>query len=85
MRLSGAFSEASFGQYIPGTVVTEAIHGGESGRLQQLGEDASRRTNLILVNLTSNPLTVDAELFKRSKRLPKSSFLEISRLLKMGS
>ena len=54
---------ASFGQHIPASPASDAIHTGETGRLQQLGEDAARRTNIAFINATLNPLTVRVELF----------------------
>ena len=54
---------ASFGQYIPAAPASDAIHTGETGRLQQLGEDAARRTNIVFVNATMGALTVRVELF----------------------
>ncbi len=54
---------ATFGQYIAPVSQEDALSDGVQGRLIQLAEDDSSRTNLVLVNATSTPVTVEAELF----------------------
>ncbi len=53
---------ATFGQFIPAAAETDAISAGDEGRLIQLRQDERARTNLILVNATGAPLTIEVEL-----------------------
>jgi hypothetical protein len=50
---------ATFGQYIAPVGVEDALSGRDQGRLIQLAEDDSSRTNLVLVNATSTPTEID--------------------------
>lgn len=60
---------ASFGQFVPGFLETDAIGYGEEGRLIQLTQQPaatldSFRTNVGLVNTTSLPIGVTIDLYK---------------------
>jgi hypothetical protein len=58
---------ATFGQYIPGVTMNDAIHQGEEGRLIQLshtpGGASGFRTNLVLVNATVKQIEVEVGLY----------------------
>ncbi len=54
---------ATFGQYIGSIALEDALIDRDQGRLIQLAENAAFRTNLVLVNATFGPLTVEIELY----------------------
>jgi len=64
---AGLPAGATFGQYIPGVTLADAIREGEEGRLIQLshtpGVASGFRTNLVLVNATAKQIVVDVELY----------------------
>ena len=64
---AGLPAGATFGQYIPGVTMEDAIQEGEEGRLIQLahtpGGASGFRTNLVLVNATAKQIEVEVELY----------------------
>jgi len=63
--------DGTYGQYIPGYSLNEAINGTGSVRLVQLTANSRYRTNLGVANLTDSSLAIVAELYDG----PSSSFL----------
>jgi len=65
---AGLPAGATFGQYIPGVTVEEAIQEGEEGRLIQLshtpGGATGFRTNLVLVNAVAAQIEVEVALYR---------------------
>ena len=60
----------TFGQFIPGVTAREAVGFGErSLELLQLEESASYRTNLGLVEVTGNPVTIEISAYKPDTKL----------------
>jgi len=64
---AGLPAGATFGQYIPGATLDDAIQAGEEGRLIQLSHQPSGvsgfRTNLVLVNGTAQQIEVEVDLY----------------------
>ena len=83
---------ATFGQYIPGIGVEQAIPHGEEGRLIQLshkpGETDGFRTNLALVNATHDDIDVEIDLYRsdgallgtRTRNLGPLEYRQINRV-----
>jgi len=65
---AGLPAGATFGQYIPGVTMENAIREGEEGRLIQLshtpGGASGFRTNLVLVNATAKQIAVEVQLHR---------------------
>ncbi len=64
---AGLPAGATFGQYIPGVTMADAIREGEEGRLIQLshtpGGASGFRTNLVLVNASPKQIAVEVDLY----------------------
>jgi len=66
---NAAGAEGTYGQFIPALEMADAVQPGLAGALPQLEQDASFRTNIGLLNVTSLDVTVDVDLYRGSGEL----------------